>query len=80
MITVDRTLTAGAWVGDPVHSDISFALASAALSAGEGGGRVTALAGPVDIPLGFGAGNVVVADPIGIAIGIEFTTIESDPR
>lgn len=24
MITVDRTLTAGAWVGDPVHSDISF--------------------------------------------------------
>lgn len=34
----------------------------------------------VDIPLGFGAGNVVVADPIGIAIGIEFTTTESDPR
>ncbi|MEV0350696.1 hypothetical protein AB0H88_33350 [Nonomuraea sp. NPDC050680] len=24
MITVDSTLAAGAWVGDPVHSDISF--------------------------------------------------------
>jgi polyisoprenoid-binding protein YceI len=185
MITVDSTLAAGAWVGDPVHSDISFkvrhmgvgkvrgkfALASAALSVGEGGGRVTALIDPasvhtgneqrdqhirsadfldvekypqieftstevrgfdgetfilvgeltlhgvtravemeaeflgvvddpsgaertgfsatttisraafgVDIQLGFGAGNAVVADTIEIAIEIEFTTTESDPR
>ncbi|NBE93857.1 YceI family protein [Nonomuraea sp. KC401] len=185
MITVDRTLAAGTWVGDPVHSDISFkvrhmgvgkvrgtfALASAALSVGEGGGRVTALIDPasvrtgneqrdqhirsadfldvekyrqiefastevrgfdgetfilvgeltlhgvtrtvemeaeylgvvddpsgaqrtgfsarttisraafgVDIQLGFGAGNAVVADTIEIAIEIEFTTTESDPR
>jgi hypothetical protein len=34
----------------------------------------------VDIQLGFGAGNVVVADTIEIAIEIEFTTTESDPR
>jgi hypothetical protein len=32
------------------------------------------------IQLGFGAGNVVVADTIEIAIEIEFTTTESDPR
>jgi polyisoprenoid-binding protein YceI len=51
MITVDSTLTAGTWVGDPVHSDISFkvrhmgvgkvrgkfALASAVLTVGDGG-------------------------------------------
>ncbi|MEV4015729.1 YceI family protein [Nonomuraea angiospora] len=185
MITVDRTLAAGVWVGDPVHSDISFkvrhmgvgkvrgtfALASAALSVGEGGGRVTALIDPasvrtgneqrdqhirsadfldvekypqieftstevrgfdgetfilvgeltlhgvtrtvemeaeflgvvddpssaertgfsatttisraafgVDIQLGFGAGNVVVADTIEIAIEIEFTSTGPDPR
>ncbi|WP_433331561.1 YceI family protein [Spirillospora sp. CA-294931] len=185
MITVDSTLTTGSWVGDPVHSDISFkvrhmgvgkvrgkfALASAALSVGEGGGRVTALIDPasvntgndqrdqhlrsadfldvekypqieftstevrdldgaafvlvgeltlhgvtktveleaeflgvvddpsgvertgfsattsisraafgVDIQLGFGAGNVVVADTIEIAIEIEFTTTEPDAR
>lgn len=34
----------------------------------------------VDIELGFGAGNVVVADTIEIAIEIEFTTDESDLR
>ncbi|PZG09070.1 polyisoprenoid-binding protein [Nonomuraea aridisoli] len=185
VITVDSPLAAVAWVGDPVHSDISFKvrhmgvgkvrgtfeLASAALSVGEGGGRVTALIDPasvhtgneqrdqhlrssdfldvakypqieftsteirgfdgetfilvgeltlhgvtrtvemeaeflgvvddpsgakrtgfsatttisraafgIDIQLGFGAGNVVVADPVEIAIEIEFTTTESDPR
>ncbi|MEV0201514.1 YceI family protein [Nonomuraea sp. NPDC050691] len=185
MITVDSTLAAGAWVGDPVHSDISFkvrhmgvgkvrgtfALASAVLSVGEDGGQVSALidsasvytgneqrdqhirsadfldvetypqieftstevrgfdggsfilvgsltlhgvtrtvgleaeflgvvddpsgarrtgfsatttisraAFGVDIQLGFGAGNVVVADTIEIAIEIEFTTTGPDPR
>jgi polyisoprenoid-binding protein YceI len=184
MITVNTTLATGAWVGDPVHSDISFkvrhmgvgkvkgtfALASAALTVGDDG-RVTALIDPasvhtgnrqrdqhirsadfldvdkypqieftstevrdfdgetfilvgeltlhgvtrtvqleaeflgvvddpsgaertgfsatttisraafgVDIQLGFGAGNVVVADTIEIAIEIEFTTTEPDPR
>ena len=34
----------------------------------------------VDIQLGFGAGNVVVADTIEIAIEIEFTTSGSDLR
>ena len=185
MITVDGTLAAGTWIGDPIHSDISFkvrhmgvgkvrgkfALASAVLTVGDGGGRVTALIDPasvhtgneqrdqhirsadfldvekypqieftstevrdfdgetftltgeltlhgvtktvemqaeflgvvddpsgtqrtgfsatttigraafgIDIHLGFGAGDVVVADTIEIAIEIEFTTTESDPR
>ncbi|MEW9556250.1 YceI family protein [Nonomuraea sp. NPDC050783] len=185
MITVDSTLAAGVWVGDPVHSDISFkvrhmgvgkvrgrfALASAALSVGEDGGRVSALIDPasvhtgneqrdqhirsadfldvekypqiaftstevrgfdgetfvlvgeltlhgvtrtiemgaeflgvvddpsgakrtgfsatttisraafgVDIQLGFGVGNVAVADTIEIAIEIEFTAAGPDPR
>ena len=185
MITVDTTLAAGTWVGDPVHSDVSFkvrhmgvgkvrgtfALASAALTVGDDGGRVTALIDPasvdtgnrqrdqhitsadfldvenhpqieftstevrdfdgetfilvgeltlhgvtrtveleaeflgvvddpsgaertgfsatttisraafgVDIQLGFGAGNVVVADTIEIAIEIEFTSTGPDPR
>lgn len=34
----------------------------------------------VDIQLGFGAGNVVVADTIEIAIEIEFTSDGSEPR
>jgi polyisoprenoid-binding protein YceI len=34
----------------------------------------------VDIQLGFGAGNVVVADTIEIAIEIEFTSTGPDPR
>ncbi len=34
----------------------------------------------IDIQLGFGAGNVVVADTIEIAIEIEFTTADSNPR
>jgi polyisoprenoid-binding protein YceI len=34
----------------------------------------------VDIQLGFGAGNVVVADTIEIAIEIEFTGTGPDPR
>ncbi|NUP50143.1 MAG: YceI family protein [Catenulispora sp.] len=34
----------------------------------------------IDIQLGFGAGNVVVADTIEIAIEIEFTAAEPDPR
>lgn len=185
MITVDTTLAAGIWVGDPVHSDVSFkvrhmgvgkvrgtfALASAALTIDDGGGRVTALidaasvrtgneqrdqhtrsadfldverypqieftstevrgfdgntfilvgeltlhgvtrtvelkveflgviddpsgaqrtgfsatttisraAFGVDIQLGFGAGNVVVADTIEITIEIEFTSTGPDPR
>lgn len=185
MITVDSPLAAGAWVGDAVHSGISFkvrhmgvgkvsgkfALVSAALIVGEGGARVTALIDPasvhtgdeqrdqhirsadfldvenypqieftstgvrgfdgetfilageltlhgvtrtvemeaeflgvaddpsgaertgfsatttisraafgVDIQLGFGAGNVVVADAIEIAIEIEFTTTGPGPR
>ncbi|MFI6294864.1 YceI family protein [Nonomuraea sp. NPDC050790] len=60
------TLSAGAWVGDPVHSDISFkvrhmgvgkvrgefALVSAALSVGEGGGQVTALIDPASVRTG----------------------------
>jgi polyisoprenoid-binding protein YceI len=185
MTSATPTLAAGAWAGDPVHSDISFrvrhmgvgrvrgrfALASAALTVGGDGGRVTALidaasirtgneqrdqhvrsadflevekypqiefvstevrdfdgetftlageltlhgvtrtvvlqaeflgvvddpsgaertgfsatttisraAFGVDIQLGFGAGNAVVADTIEIAIEIEFTTTEPDPR
>jgi hypothetical protein len=67
MITVDTTLAAGTWVGDPVHSDVSFkvrhmgvgkvrgtfALASAALTVGDdGGGRVTALIDPVSVDTG----------------------------
>lgn len=185
MITVDTALAPGTWVGDPVHSDISFkvrhmgvgkvrgtfALASAALTVGDDGCRVTALIDPasvatgnrqrdqhitsadfldvenhpqieftsaevrdfdgeafvlvgdltlhgvtrtvelaaeflgvvddpsgvartgfsatttisraafgVDIALGFGAGNVVVADAIEIAIEIEFTSTGADSR
>jgi hypothetical protein len=34
----------------------------------------------VDIQLGFGAGNIVVADTIEIAIEIEFTSTGPDPR
>jgi polyisoprenoid-binding protein YceI len=34
----------------------------------------------IDIQTGFGAGNVVVADTIEIAIEIEFTTTGPDPR
>lgn len=188
MTTATTTLAAGTWVGDPIHSDISFrvrhmgvgkvrgtfALTSAALTVGDGGApssRVTAVidaasvhtgheqrdrhvrsadfldvekyptieftsteirdvdgetftlvgelslhgvtrtveleteflgvaADPsgaertgfsatttisratfgVDIQLGFGAGNVVVADTIEIAIEIEFTADGSDLR
>ena len=188
MITATSILAAGTWIGDPIHSDISFrvrhmgvgkvrgtfALASAALTVGDDGdgapsGRVTAIidaasvhtgneqrdqhvrsadfldvekypsieftstelrdfdgesfilvgeltlhgvtrtvqleaefhgvvADPsgaertgfsaattisraafgVDIELGFGAGNLVVADAIEIAIEIEFTAVGSD--
>ncbi|NUR27016.1 MAG: YceI family protein [Catenulispora sp.] len=57
MITVENALSAETWIGDPVHSDVSFkvrhmgvgrvtgrfTLASAVLTVGEDGGRVTAL-------------------------------------
>jgi polyisoprenoid-binding protein YceI len=66
MITVDTTLAGGTWVADPVHSDISFkvrhmgvgkvrgtfALASAALTVGDDGGRVTALIDPASVDTG----------------------------
>lgn len=66
MTTVSTTLAAGTWTGDPVHSDISFkvrhmgvgkvrgtfALASAALTVGESGGRVTALIDPASVHTG----------------------------
>ncbi|MFI0370632.1 YceI family protein [Actinomadura sp. 1N219] len=66
MSTVDAALAAGTWVGDPVHSDISFkvrhmgvgkvrgrfALASAALTVGDDGGRVTALIDPASVDTG----------------------------
>ncbi|WP_370452741.1 YceI family protein [Kribbella sp. VKM Ac-2568] len=42
--------------------------------------RISRAAFGVDIQLGFGAGNVVVADTIEIAIEIEFTSDGSEPR
>ncbi|MDL4814428.1 YceI family protein [Actinomadura opuntiae] len=66
MISVDNPLAAGAWAGDPVHSDISFkvrymgvgkirgtfALVSAVLSVGEGARRVTGVIDPASVHTG----------------------------
>lgn len=66
MTTTSTSLAAGTWVGDPLHSDISFkvrhmgvgkvrgtfALASAALTVGEAGDRVTALVDPASVHTG----------------------------
>jgi len=65
-VTAETGLAAGIWVGDPVHSDISFkvrhmgvgkvrgrfALASAQLTAGGTSGRVTARIDPASVHTG----------------------------
>lgn len=94
MITVNPALTAGTWVGDPVHSDISFkvrhmgvgkvrgtsTLASAALTVGEGGGRVTALIDPASVHTGNRQRDQHIRSPDFLDVDaypqIEFTSTE----
>ncbi|MQY09621.1 YceI family protein [Actinomadura macrotermitis] len=94
MIAVDSVLTAGTWVGDPVHSDVSFkvrhmgvgkvrgrfALASAALTVGDDGGRVTALIDPASVDTGNRQRDrhIASADFLDVANHpqIEFTSTE----
>jgi polyisoprenoid-binding protein YceI len=94
MSTVDNTLTAGTWVGDPVHSDVSFkvrhmgvgkvrgkfALASAVLTVGEGGGRVTALIDPASVDTGTEQRDQHIRSADFLDVGkypqIEFTSTE----